>query len=580
FSDEPVLKLNNFQIWDLASEDSKAKSPSVIKMLPATLSNDDTKKILDELSKNPSSVSLLGSLPVASTPSSTGVSPSAPEPAYDPKSGVVVSGIAGAAKSGSVSASGVTMTGPVVLAPKKSVYVLVLSDGRVVRINGKPDPASSIVVGQDATGNPVEVKGDLFRKLSDAENEFLDENKNSPISYAANPLDAKKPPVLQATIAELSGDAGKESGRIFIKRSDESYREKVFKEGKVVSDIETLYDAGADSSLRAVADDHRIVRTYFSDTDFSSVTYQRFVLNKNGENVGISDEPFEAKLPSGLVLSYKSGVILDSSRNAVDPESLSGLDKAFYFEVRNLHKKYVVREVLDGLRFYGTEYSGIAAFSSLFIPEEFLQDWQKTIENAFCKSIIGGGIDCWTSKICKKYDDSIAGYGVLTTASESSSAFGSVPVAHVEAERSLPGVFQNGSVQTTEFLYKITYYVRNPESAEDLHYNLVFLPRGYQAFTKSKLLKPGQSGSAAGQASIVQYSRQLYTEVCLVFDREIADSRGEKVSEVCNNICGGVIDVESGECNALETAVWSPNIPVAGSSGTSAPAGSGDFQNF
>ena len=170
---------------------------------------------------------------------------------------------------------------------------------------------------------------------------------------------------------------------------------------------------------------------------------------------------------------------------------------------------------------------------------------------------------------------------MLTTASESGYDYGSVPVAHIESERSLPAIFQNGSTKVQEFLYKITYYVRNPAGDEDLRYNLIFLPRGYQAFAQAKLLKPGQSGSAAGQASIVQYSRRLYTKVCLVFDHEITDARGEKVSEVCNNICGGVINPESGECNALETAVWAPNIPLSDSSRPVAnQPNNGDFQNF
>ncbi len=156
-----------------------------------------------------------------------------------------------------------------------------------------------------------------------------------------------------------------------------------------------------------------------------------------------------------------------------------------------------------------------------------------------------------------------------------------MPVAHVEAERSLPGTFQNGSVQSSEFLYKITYYVRNGDSSDDLRYNLVFLPRGYQAFTQSKLLAPGQVGSASGQTSIVRYSKQLYTEVCLVFDHDITDAKGKKVSQVCNNVCGGVIDPKTGTCAALETAVWNPVLPLSGTGSSSGTSGSaGDFQNF
>ena len=405
FSDDPVLKLNNFQIWDLASEDSVTKKPSEIKMLPAELTNADTKKILDEISKNPSLVSLSSSLPPASpstwtaeeeedflvwldeqevaekeagtasvsgSPSSSASS----EPAYDPKSGVVVSGAV--AKSGSVPGStdgvsaGVTITGPSVVAQKKSIYALVLSDGRVVRIQGKPGAGEKIVIGKDVDDKIVEVDGNLFRKLSDAENNFLSANNNAHVAWVAAPLDSRAF-VLQATLTELSGDSGKQSGRILFKRSDESYREQIFKEGEVVSDVETLYDTKG--SPKDFVDDTRIVKKYYgiaSDALTSSVTYRGYVVNGDGVNVGFSEEPLEAKLPSGIVLNYNSGKLFDSAGNEV--KELLGLDdKAFYAEVKSLHRKYVVREVLDDLRFYGTEYSGIAAFSSLFIPEECLQ---------------------------------------------------------------------------------------------------------------------------------------------------------------------------------------------------------------
>lgn len=245
-------------------------------------------------------------------------------------------------------------------------------------------------------------------------------------------------------------------------------------------------------------------------------------------------------------------------------------------ENEKLH--YDLEHIFSAIRFYGTEYTGLGGWSSLFIDDKDLQKYRDTVQDYMCKSILFGGIDCWTSKICENFADVEPANGVLLTKSAGGEISGS---AHIEATRSYPATFNNGTSgtgQVTEFVYTITYAIQNSKE-DELQYNIVFFPRNYRAFRQNAILKQGESASIPLQQAIVQSSKNFYNQVCLVFTPAITSADGEEVTKVCNTICGGVFDSVTRECNPLETAQWQNNEPN-GTNANNGRGGAGDFNDF
>lgn len=257
---------------------------------------------------------------------------------------------------------------------------------------------------------------------------------------------------------------------------------------------------------------------------------------------------------------------------------LSENEKKAYEDIKSFRREYNLEHIFSAIRFYGTEYTGLGGWSSLFIDEKDLQEYRDTVQDYMCKSILFGGIDCWTSEICETYADVEPPSGVLLTKSASGELTSS---AHIEATRSYPATFNNGTTgtqQVTEFVYTLTYAIQNANE-DELSYNIVFFPRNYRAFRQNAILKQGESANILLQQAIVQPSKNFYNKVCLVFNPGISDESGEAVTRVCNTICGGVFDPVTRECNPLETAEWQNNEPN-GANANNGRGGAGDFNDF
>jgi hypothetical protein len=224
----------------------------------------------------------------------------------------------------------------------------------------------------------------------------------------------------------------------------------------------------------------------------------------------------------------------------------------------------VFTEVIGGYE----QYRGIGAFGSLFIGDDELNERRDKVNQAFCDTVVLGGQECWSSVMCSKYSDHVAGSGFLSAETPGQGLRG---VAHVEAEKTTT-TGPNGTV----YLYKITYKVNNPND-NILGYNLFFdYPEGrFTWFTTPQLIPKLQSDSRLGSAALVAYSERVYTQVCLGFTGRldvgpatgslskhspfIKAASGAKVGQVCSpvvnafGVAGPTINIPSGAVTTNQT---------------------------
>ncbi len=370
--------------------------------------------------------------------------------------------------------------------------------------------------------------------------------------------------------------------------SDGLHREETWVNQQPVASHETVVRS---TNPNTFDDDRRVekVQKYIGNGNWqtiSEIEYQKYLTADAGQTIVRQiDKPVFAKLAGGGTLDYETGRVITGGIGQSPEAYLQEHPEAQqqYNQVKSARRNYNFKDTLEAVQFYGTEYRGLSGFSSLFFDDDTLAKWHKTIEDSFCTTILLGGIDCWTSKICQKYDSATPGLGVVI----GQAPVGQEPVniAHIEAERSKPALLENGTtgVLTGEYLYKITYFVKNPDGKQSLTYNVVLYPRSYSAFRPAKTIKAGETAGASGTGAIVKYSKNFYDKICLVFSPAIEGYQGETVKQVCNDVCGGVIDPLSRECLKLETAVWNPagaNPSATGSSGSPTPSSTADFGDF
>jgi hypothetical protein len=186
------------------------------------------------------------------------------------------------------------------------------------------------------------------------------------------------------------------------------------------------------------------------------------------------------------------------------------------------------------------EYKGIAAFSSLFIDDEELAERRAEVNERFCKTVILGGTQCWASKVCESKIKAKPGDGTLVGREPvgPSGLTVPLPVAHVEAERSLPIEIPNAQgVIVPHWLYRWTYYLRNPMQ-DNLRYNIVFSGPGgqYSWWPSPQELASGASAGIAGSAAIPVMSNKDYRQICITLSPRVPGYDGKRVDEVCNTI--------------------------------------------
>ena len=183
-----------------------------------------------------------------------------------------------------------------------------------------------------------------------------------------------------------------------------------------------------------------------------------------------------------------------------------------------------------------TDFQGLGYYATFFFEDEYLDEWRESVDEAFATMYLG--IEYWESGICKEYTDFKAtGVAYVDT------KLGLAGVgAHIEATRSqaitLPEGVSSGDVdaglidvnetlqgQRTEYLYKITFNVKNgdyeadPTALDPMKFNIILKGERTKPLFKDKIvLGKGEQHGAIKESAIVQYSNSRYDKICIKFD--------------------------------------------------------------
>lgn len=199
---------------------------------------------------------------------------------------------------------------------------------------------------------------------------------------------------------------------------------------------------------------------------------------------------------------------------------------------------------------YGT------SMSNLFFGEEAWAGWRKNMDEFFESSVLGQVVSGnWEESICQVSFD-VDNSQTVMLESKGMATFG----MHIEGEVIGPGTYMENGTTTTEYLYKVSFYLKNSNNDSN-RYNIAFDSEDKHVFYYSSAKEIAGGGSVQGTSSnmIVAYSTTEYYRVCLVLEHSIEDYQGEKRSTVCNAISG-----YSGEASGYgSTGSWS-----SGSGGT------------
>jgi len=204
-------------------------------------------------------------------------------------------------------------------------------------------------------------------------------------------------------------------------------------------------------------------------------------------------------------------------------------------------KRTRIKKASGFMKFIGdvlTEYSkfkGLNQWTTFFIDEKEVAKKKAKILKDFCdNTLILGGTECWTSKICeKKVDATMGGTGVMTEGKDGKPK----AAAHIEADRSEEIYFYDASIdaERAQWLYRISFSLHNPHDI-NMSYNIIFkndLGLGYRVYEPDRQIKPGSSRRRVHRSALAKYSSSLYTTVCLEFRPEIERIGGGRVGQFC-----------------------------------------------
>ncbi|MBI2139446.1 hypothetical protein HYU14_00865 [Candidatus Woesearchaeota archaeon] len=222
-----------------------------------------------------------------------------------------------------------------------------------------------------------------------------------------------------------------------------------------------------------------------------------------------------------------------------DINSLNGLEE----EAARVGNREHNRKAFADWELKLTQYRGLSGFSQLFFDDETLAKWRENVDKYFAKYL---GQDYFESYICSLAIDKESGPGTLSM--ETPNGLYDI-IAHIEGTRSEPINRPDG---TTEFVYKFTYNIRNPEGSP--HKNLLFNIALYSAqgkrylYPRSLAVKEGKHfirGLVLNEANadkdfergpVVKVSQNLYGKLCIEFGQTITNAEGDEESQVCNTI--------------------------------------------
>ncbi len=176
---------------------------------------------------------------------------------------------------------------------------------------------------------------------------------------------------------------------------------------------------------------------------------------------------------------------------------------------------------------------GVGRFVGLFMDDDAFAEWREGVDKIFCETVLLGGADCWTSKLCSSYSD-MEGKSYLNI----QSPYGMLELAaHIEGQRTSM-IYGNETGIQMEYIYKISAMARNPaNSNKEMKFNIVLSgDRTIELYENDITLEEGNSFQRTGSAIIVQYSQHLYNKICIKFQDSIDAGGGRYFDEVCNKI--------------------------------------------
>ncbi len=232
----------------------------------------------------------------------------------------------------------------------------------------------------------------------------------------------------------------------------------------------------------------------------------------------------------GVPLSKNGGIITEEELKQLQSSNPSLYNKII--ENLKIHDQFISRQFFANVERVFTEFQGLGYYATFFFKEDELLRWRDEVDKAFATLYLG--TEYWSSAICGNYLDG-ADRGIAYA--ETPQGLAQVG-AHIEATRTEPLITPTGR----EFIYKITFNVRNgdyakdPRAPEEMGINVVLKgQRTAKVFRQNKIIKRGASFGRVGISAIVKSSTAFYGQVCLTFDniplRWKLDNK-----ELCNTI--------------------------------------------
>lgn len=344
-----------------------------------------------------------------------------------------------------------------------------------------------------------------------------------------------------------------EDGKVKIKEEKEfkeiSIRDEKGKETKKESVLVTKSWVKIEEEVK-IEKGKEIKRTF--------TTTKTYELDKDGKQLSSSYKDVKIDTLTGEPIDVR--VVEKGNRNEAKEKE----------EKNRLHMQWTSRKFFADVERVLTQFQGLAYYQTLFIDEDAILRWQDGVDRTFATLYLG--TEYWSSKICRHYLD---GEDVGIAYAETPQGLAQIG-AHIEATRTEPILTDKGR----EFIYKITFNVRNGDFKKDLRapeeMNInIFLTgeRTATVFKQDQKIKRGSQLGRAGRNAIVQESKALYTEVCIKFD-DIPLKWKLDNKELCNTI------VESSGEAATATATAAAATAGSQGSGTAGTTGEGDINDF
>jgi len=383
-------------------------------------------------------------------------------------------------------------------------------------------------------GTTLDINDNVLRQLSSNV-----KTKDDEIKVVNNNIEVTK------TSIKPEGEKGKEGYRETTSTQTLTFS----KEGlsKSVTTTEVKDNNQNTIELKVITQEHSYNQK--TNSDVPTKTIEKVYTKSEGETTiqdGSSDfteittnsltgEPSLAKIKTkGIEYSvqYKEdGVYVDGKKW----DTLSDLEKQAVSSVANEHVAWTSRQFFTRIESALTSFRGLGFYASFFLSDKELDDLRESVDKIFAENYLG--VEYWESALCAaNIDRDSKGIAYVDT------RIGLAAVAaHIEASRSEE--IKKPDVKR-EFLYKITFNVKNgdwkedPKALERMRFNIELRGEKTNKVLKSdKSLGRGETFGKIGSSAIVQFSNFQYNEICILFD-EVPYSWSLKDKKLCNKISG------------------------------------------